>query len=240
MDIDCDGANNGKGDCANDPSGQSMTAFKDTVASYGIEDLDSNVHTYVVLGNDNSASEGDGGQKFDPQEHGVKPLSVLAVVCGDKLVYGVWGDVNGGKVTGESSISLAQMCFPDEKITGDSGHGEHDVMYIAFQGEDAVAGDSANWKAKSREEFEASLATIGDKLVAQLGDGGVVVPPTGPGGNGTIPGGPTGNSTLPGNSTIPGNGTTGWNHTVHHHHHGPPKPKKTISRVMRAMFDVDI
>jgi hypothetical protein len=36
-----------------------------------------------------------GYTNFHPQNHGLKPLSVMAVVCGDKLVYGVWGDVNG-------------------------------------------------------------------------------------------------------------------------------------------------
>jgi chitosanase len=76
MDVDCDGANNSAGDCANDPSGQSETAFKDTVAQYGISDLNANVHGYVVLGN----------TAFDPQSKGIDPLSVVAVVCNNQLV----------------------------------------------------------------------------------------------------------------------------------------------------------
>lgn len=97
---------------------------------------------------------------------------MVAVVCGGKLLYGVWGDVNGGTTTGEASLSLAQMCFPNAKIDGDHGHTEHDVLMVAFPGEDAVPGEKANWHAKTREEFEESLAKVGDALVAKLGNAG--------------------------------------------------------------------
>lgn len=79
MDIDCDGANNHAGACSNDPSGQGETAFKDTVKKYGIPDLDANVHPYVVFGNDGASPS------FDPQQHGIKPLSVMAVVCNGEV-----------------------------------------------------------------------------------------------------------------------------------------------------------
>lgn len=80
MDIDCDGANNAAGDCANDPSGQGQTSFKDTVQTFGISDLDANLHSYVVFGN-----EGD-TPSFRPQDHGIRPLSVMAVVCNGQVV----------------------------------------------------------------------------------------------------------------------------------------------------------
>ena len=76
MDIDCDGANNSAGDCANDPSGQGQTSFVDTVKTYGIEDLDANLHSFVVFGT----------ESFFPQDHGLEPLSVMAVVCDNQLV----------------------------------------------------------------------------------------------------------------------------------------------------------
>lgn len=76
MDVDCDGANNAHGACENDPTGQSITAFQDEVSRFGIEDLDANLHGYVVLGT--------GG--FDPRKEGVRSLSVVAVVCGGELV----------------------------------------------------------------------------------------------------------------------------------------------------------
>jgi hypothetical protein len=80
LDIDCDGANNSAGGCGNDPSGQGETAFKDTVQTYGITDLDANIHPYVVFGNEGASPS------FNPQSKGMKPLSVMAVVCNNQVV----------------------------------------------------------------------------------------------------------------------------------------------------------
>lgn len=82
MDVDCDGANNSAGDCANDPSGQGQTAFQDVVQSYnvGLEDLDANIHPFVVFGNSGSSPS------FDPQAYGIEPLSIMAVICNGQLV----------------------------------------------------------------------------------------------------------------------------------------------------------
>jgi chitosanase len=159
MDIDCDGANNSAGDCANDPSGQGQTAFKDTVSSYGISDLDANLHSYVVFGT----------ESYDPQSSGLQPLSVMAVVCNNQVFYGVWGDTNGFRSTGEASIALAQLCYPNDGLNGDNGHSENDVLYIGFTSQDAVPGaNGATWNAGDRHEFQDSLKEIGDKLVASL------------------------------------------------------------------------
>ena len=85
MDIDCDGDLSGPpGRCGKSQDTQGQTEFVDEVKKFGIKDLNANVHPYVVFGNDRS----DGGPKFDPRKHGIKPLSVMAVVCGDKLVCG--------------------------------------------------------------------------------------------------------------------------------------------------------
>ncbi|KAJ5557946.1 hypothetical protein N7535_009439 [Penicillium sp. DV-2018c] len=162
MDIDCDGANNSAGDCSNDPTGQGVTAFKDIVSDYGIEDLDANIHPYVVFGNDGA------NPSFKPEDHGMEPLSVMAVVCGGKLHYGIWGDTNGGTSTGEASISLAKLCFPDENITGDNGHSEKDVLYIGFTGTNAAPGSKADWTAGDSAAFEGSIKSLGDELVAGL------------------------------------------------------------------------
>ena len=80
MNVDCDGANNIIGRCDNDPSGQDQTAFQDTLQSFGIPDLNANIHSYVVFGNDGDSPT------FDPSTAGMQPLSVMAVVCGDNLV----------------------------------------------------------------------------------------------------------------------------------------------------------
>lgn len=92
MDIDCDGnqktpasANDGR--CGPSDDTQSTTAFEDTIISYnaGIKELNPYVHPYVVFGNDNEDHKS-GFVSFNPQDYGVKPLSVMAVVCGNKLV----------------------------------------------------------------------------------------------------------------------------------------------------------
>lgn len=88
MDIDCDGAQGGFADdgrCSSSRDTQSVTSFQWILQGYGkgVRDLDANVHPYVVFGNVGSKK---GWRTFDPQEYGVLPLSVMAVVCGDKLV----------------------------------------------------------------------------------------------------------------------------------------------------------
>lgn len=86
MDIDCDGAlGEGDGSCDSSGDTQGETTFKEIVGGYdqGIDDLNAYVHSYVVLGNEGKKN---GYIEFDPQSVGVEPLSIVAVVCGDKLV----------------------------------------------------------------------------------------------------------------------------------------------------------
>lgn len=169
MDIDCDGEQtSGDGRCGSSQDTQGQTAFKDEVSQYGISDLNAYIHPYVVLGN-----EGDYDPTFDPREHGVEPLSLVAVVCNGKLIYGIWGDTNGddGKpLVGEASLATATACF-GEKMNGDNGYDGKDVLYIAFSGKEAVPGNTAKWDAESYEEFEESISALGDKLIAGLGKG---------------------------------------------------------------------
>ncbi|KAH0562546.1 hypothetical protein GP486_002767 [Trichoglossum hirsutum] len=177
MDIDCDGLNRLGGKCSNDPSGQGETSFKGLVKKYSrgaVSDLDASKVPYVVFGNEG------GRQTFDPRQYGMKPLSVMAVVCGNNLVYGIWGDTNGGVDTGEASISLAELCFPGEGISGDNGHDRRDVLYIGFTSTRDADAEKYNWfvfsfvavgkwpMSKNAWDFERSISAIGDKLVAQL------------------------------------------------------------------------
>ena len=171
MDIDCDGARSSRDDgrCGSSTDTQSETRWKSYVNRYSdgqVDDLDANVVPYVVLGNEGSYSP-----TFDPRKYGIQPLSVVAVVCGEKLVYGVWGDTNGDDgppLVGEASIALATECF-GEGITGDSGHDGRDVLYLAFSGDDAVPRKQADWSAKTFEAFEESIEGVGDSLVGRLG-----------------------------------------------------------------------
>ncbi|GBF64510.1 endo-chitosanase [Trichophyton mentagrophytes] len=164
IDVDCDGANRSKGECANDLTGQGQTSFKDEVQGYGLDDLDANLHGYVVFGNEGKRPS------YLPSDSGIEPLSVIAVVCNNRLFYGIWGDTNGNTDTGEVSISLARACFPENNLTGNNGHEDHDVLFVAFKGEEAKPGaDGADWKADNFNTFEESLAHIGDSLVAKIG-----------------------------------------------------------------------
>uniref|UniRef100_A0A093V1R0 Endo-chitosanase n=1 Tax=Talaromyces marneffei PM1 TaxID=1077442 RepID=A0A093V1R0_TALMA len=169
MDIDCDGNQHGVDSrCHLSGDTQPNTAFKDQLPKYGISDLRADIHPYVVLGNYGSYSP-----TFHPEDHNIKPLSVVAVVCNNKLIYGIWGDTNGDDgppLIGESSLAVGTACF-GQSMNGNNGHDATDVLYIAFAGDHAVPGSSANWKASSYAEFAASIKELGDTLVASLRNG---------------------------------------------------------------------
>jgi hypothetical protein len=82
MDTDLDGVRP-RGD--NPDDSQSTTTFQDLIRSYnvGIKDLHPYIHPYVVFGNEGTKS---GYKQFSPTKYGIKPLSVMAVVCNNKLV----------------------------------------------------------------------------------------------------------------------------------------------------------
>jgi len=93
MDIDCDGTQGGPADdgrCGKSDDTQSITSFQSVVKSYnrGINDLDAKIHSYVVFGNTASKP---GGKVFDPESVGIRPLSIMAVVCGNKMVRLTFG-----------------------------------------------------------------------------------------------------------------------------------------------------
>ncbi|UKZ81481.1 hypothetical protein TrVFT333_009253 [Trichoderma virens FT-333] len=163
MDIDCDGAlGTGDGSCDSSEDTQGETSFKDTVAGYkkGIKDLNAYVHSFVVLGNEGKKS---GYVTFDPTSVQVEPLSIVAVVCGNQMFYGV-------------SDALGRACYGNA-VNGNAAHDANDVLYIAFTGGDAVPGaNGANWAASSFSAFESSLGTLGDKLVARIGSSGGTPP----------------------------------------------------------------
>ncbi|KAK1465017.1 fungal chitosanase [Colletotrichum melonis] len=172
MDIDCDGAQtHGDGRCGSSTDTQSQTSFKSEIQGYkaGINDLNAYVHPYVVFGNDGSKP---GWPTFDPKKHGIEPLSVMAVVCNNKVIYGIWGDTNGDDgsqaMVGEASLSLATACF-GTGMNGNAGHDQSDVLYIAFPGKDAVPGaHGATWAANTYDEFEDSISALGNRLLKRI------------------------------------------------------------------------
>lgn len=75
-----------------------------------------------------------------------------------------------GPLVGGASLALAEACYGSKLDIG-SGHEQKDVLYIGFGAStfDAItAREEADWAAGSFEDFEASIAAIGDKLVETL------------------------------------------------------------------------
>ncbi|KAF7562147.1 hypothetical protein G7046_g1989 [Stylonectria norvegica] len=179
MDPDCDGEQGGSHDdgrCGGSTTTQERTSVRSLIESYdvGIDDLNPHEHSYVVFGNEGDTA---GWRTFEPMEYGIQSASIMAVVCGDKMFYGVWGDANGDDSekpsVGEVSISLATACYGKKMSAGDgdgTSHNAADVLYIAFAGYDAVPGaDGADWAAGNFNDFHASLVPLGNKLVSRIG-----------------------------------------------------------------------
>ncbi|KFZ13337.1 hypothetical protein V502_06666 [Pseudogymnoascus sp. VKM F-4520 (FW-2644)] len=195
MDIDCDGIINSPysdGRCKASQDTQPQSSYIELIQGYkaGIKDVDSYIHSYVVLGN--YADQGKSGYTtFHPTDYGIEPLSIVAVVCNNQLFYGVWADQNGDDgppMVGESSLAIATLCFGKDKVDGDNGHSELDVLYIAFPGSDAVPGaKGANWKASTAKAFQDSLTAQGNKLIQRIGGGGSGPSPTTTGGSSPAP-----------------------------------------------------
>ncbi|AEO59530.1 glycoside hydrolase family 75 protein [Thermothelomyces thermophilus ATCC 42464] len=192
LDVDCDGSSGGPSDdgrCRRElsPDLQNATSFRDVLASYGragVAELNPYVHPYVVFGNapatkTTTASTGRGAKSgawraFDPSEYGMRPLGVMAVVCptSRKLVYGVWGDMNGDDgarpMVGEASLALVTACG-GKGVSGADGIDEDAALFLGFTGDEAVPGrDGADWAAKDFDTFERSIERLGNRLVERV------------------------------------------------------------------------
>lgn len=182
LDIDCDGhpypALSDR--CLSHTANRTFlpsTSIRYLIEDYdvGIPDLNSHIHSFVVFGNTGPP----GWNTFDPREYGVERASLMMVVCGGHMFYGIWGDTNGAHgpraSVGETSLSLATACFGEGMSGGDEAHSSHDepdVLYVAFTGRDAVPGRAgAKWKSDSFEEFHASIEPLGNRLVKRIGEG---------------------------------------------------------------------
>ncbi|KAI8725485.1 Endo-chitosanase [Fusarium sp. LHS14.1] len=181
MDVDCDGAQGGPQDdgrCGESTTTIPTTSIKYIIEGYnvGISDLNPHEHSFVVFGNSGTKP---GWKTFDPREVGVQKASLMAVVCGDQMFYGIWGDSNGDHgdrpSVGEASLSLATACYGKGMQAGtgsNTSHDEEDVLYIAFTGADAVPGaKGAAWTAGNFDDFHASLVGLGNKLIKRIGGG---------------------------------------------------------------------
>jgi hypothetical protein len=188
LDVDCDGttppssntsttANDGRCRADLSPDLQPATSFRDILRGYNkpnVSDLNPYVHPYVVFGNAPGMRHRHGWRVFDPTKYGMRPLSVMAVLCPDKktLVYGVWGDTNGDDgekpMVGEASLALGTACG-GKRVDGNNGIDEDAVLFLGFTGDEAVPGpDGADWAAKDFDAFERSIEGLGDRLVQRV------------------------------------------------------------------------
>lgn len=64
-------------------------------------------------------------------------------------------------------MAMADICFPNDGLSGDNGHDPNDVLYIGFPTKDAFP-KGAKWNARTTKEFQDSIKSLGDQLVAKL------------------------------------------------------------------------
>ena len=136
LDVDCDGGLSST--CKNDPDYQSGTAASDSKG----KPLNASTLPYVVIP---QSSNG-----FNYKTAGLKMGSVVAVVHGSKVAYGILGDVGPAGVIGEASYAMAQQLGLNPSPT--SGGAESGVTYVAFTGASAVV---------SKNEDHAQAVTLG-------------------------------------------------------------------------------
>lgn len=136
LDVDCDGGLSSV--CKNDPDYQSGTAASDSKGKA----LNASTLPYVVIP---QSSNG-----FNYKTAGLKMGSVVAVIYGSKVAYGILGDVGPAGVIGEASYAMAQELGLNPSPT--SGGADSGVTYVAFTGASAVV---------SKNEDHAQAVTVG-------------------------------------------------------------------------------
>ena len=125
LDIDCDGKMSTQCNLTTDPAYQNQTSATD---SHGAP-LDAAALPFVVVPGRSV--------RFDYQTAGLDLGSVVAVIYGDQVAYGVIGDTGPTAIIGEASYAMAVALGidPDPSTGGvDTG-----VAYLAFTGAGAQA-----------------------------------------------------------------------------------------------------
>ena len=145
LDVDCDGKVSTKCNLMTDPWFMSQTAATDSSG----DALDAAALPFVVVPGRST--------KFDYRAAGLAMGSVVAVVHGDELVYGILGDVGPTSYIGEASYRMAELLGidPDPRVGGT----EEPVSYIAFTGDDA--------RVEINEDHDEATS-LGAALAAEL------------------------------------------------------------------------
>ncbi|KAJ5383593.1 Fungal chitosanase [Penicillium concentricum] len=146
MDVDCDGLDY---KCVGNPDGQPQTNFG-ALAAYEVP--------FIVIPDTFAGA----------YESALKGNNIGAVICDGKMFYGIFGDTDGDdpEVIGEASWLMARTCFPNDDLNGNSGHGDADVTYILFTGDESILPSSA--LTKNYVTNFTTLRSMGDKLMTAL------------------------------------------------------------------------
>ena len=120
LDVDCDGKMSAKCSLATDPDYMSQTAATDSMGA----PLDAAALPYVVVPGVST--------RWSYRAAGLAMGSVVAVIYGDHLEYGVLGDVGPVAAIGEASYRMAELLTinPNPRTGGTAA----EVAYIAFTG----------------------------------------------------------------------------------------------------------
>lgn len=143
MDIDCDGKSSSVCNSSTDPSFQAQTAGTDSKGA----PLDASKLPYVVVPGESS--------RFSYVDAGLEMGSVVLVIYGGKMTFGVVGDVGPTSIVGEASYAMAKELGinPDPAVGGVSSG----VTYLFFTGPSA--------KVKKLED-RAEALRLGEALLA--------------------------------------------------------------------------
>ncbi len=124
MDIDCDGRESDVCNADTDPAFQPQTSAEQSDGQF----LDAKTLPYVVIPLPSA--------RFDYEASGIELGAVVAVIYGDQVVYGVFGDEGPDNIIGEASYGMASLLGidPDPSTGGTDGP----VTYVVFSGAGAV------------------------------------------------------------------------------------------------------
>jgi len=120
LDVDCDGKMTAKCSLATDPDYMSQTAATDSMG----DPLDAAALPFVVVPGVST--------RWSYRTAGLRMGSVVAVIFGDKVEYGVLGDVGPVASIGEASYRMAELLGIDPNPR--TGGTDAEVAYIAFTG----------------------------------------------------------------------------------------------------------
>jgi hypothetical protein len=146
MDIDCDGKATTECNKTTDPAFQPQTAATDSKGA----PLDAAALPYVVVPGAST--------RWDYRASGLRMGSVVLVLYGGKMAFGILGDVGPTTGIGEASVAMAKALGIDPNPRS-GGVDAETVTYLAFTGPTGVV---------TKNESHEEAVSVGTKRLAQF------------------------------------------------------------------------